>query len=82
MHGTKTGDEKLWFVGEESRSRGHKQDLGLWASRWMRLIKEGRQKCGVALDHRHEYHSTADPEEAWVEVVAGTDLEHHTFFFD
>ena len=41
------GDGKLCFMGEKLRSGDHEQELGPWASRWMRFIKEERQKCGV-----------------------------------
>ena len=43
----------------------------------MRFIKEERQKCGVAEDRPHGYQSPADLEEAWVALVAGSDLEHY-----
>ena len=71
------GDSKLCFMGEKSRSGEDKQDLGPWASCWMRFIKEERQKCGVAEDRPHGYQLPADLEEAWVALVAGMDLEHH-----
>ena len=71
------GDGKLCFMGEKSRSGEHDQDLGPWPSRWMRFIKEERQKRGVAEDRPHGYQSPADLEEAWVTLVAGSELEHY-----
>ena len=49
------GDGKLCVMGEKSWSGEHKQDLGPLASRWMRFIKEERQKRGVAEDRPHGY---------------------------
>ena len=71
------GDGKLCFMGEKSRSGEHEQDLGPWPLRWMRFMKEDRQKRGVAEDRPHECQSSADLEEAWVALVAGTELEHY-----
>ena len=71
------GDGKLCFMGEKSQSGEHDQDLGPWPSRWMRFIKEERQKHGVAEDRPHGYQSPADLEEAWVALVAGSELEHY-----
>ena len=71
------GDGKLCFMGEKSRGGDHEQDLRPWSSRWMRFIKEERQKRGVAKDRPQGYRSPADFEEAWVALVAGTELEHH-----
>ena len=34
------GDGKLCFMGENSRSGEHEEELGPWPSRWMRFIKE------------------------------------------
>ena len=48
----------------------------LW-DRWMRFIKEERQKRGVAEDRPHGSQSPADLEEAWVALVAGSKLEHY-----
>ena len=71
------GDGKLCFMGDKSRSGEHEQDLGPQVSRWMRFIKEECQKRGVAEDRPHGDKSPADLEEAWVALVAGTELEHH-----
>ena len=64
-------------MGQKSRSGEHEQDFGPLPSRWMRFIKEERQKRGVAEDRPHGHQSSADLEEAWAALVAGTELEHH-----
>ena len=62
------GDGKLCFLGEKSRSGEHPRP---------RAVEEERQKRGVAEDRPHGYQSPADLEEAWVALVAGSDLEHY-----
>ena len=52
-------DDKLCVMGQKSRSGEHEQDLGPWASCWMRFRKEERQKRGVA------------EEPTWVSVMSG-----------
>ena len=71
------GDGKLCFLGEMSRSGERDQNLWPWPSRWMRFIKEERQKRGVAEDRPHGYQSPAYLEEAWVALVAGSELVHY-----
>ena len=71
------GDGERCFMGEKSRSGEHEQDLRPWPSRWMRFIKEEGHKRGVAEDRPHGYQSPTDLEEAWVALVAGTELEHY-----
>ena len=75
------GDGKLCFMGEKSRSGEHDQDLGPWPSRCMRFIKEERRKRGVAEDRSHGYQSPTDLEEAWVTLVAGSELEHYRLHY-
>ena len=65
------------FLGEKSRSGEHDQDLGPWPSWWMQFIKEERHKHGVAEDCPHGYQPPANLEEAWVALVAGSELEHY-----
>ena len=72
-----SGDGKLCFLDEKSRSGEHDQDLGPWPSRWMRFIKEEHHKRGVAEDRPHGYQSPANLEEAWVAFVAGSELKHY-----
>ena len=71
------GDGKLCFMGEKSRGGEYEQDLEPWPSRWMRFIREKRQKRGVAEDRPHGYQSPVDLEEAWVVLVASMELEHY-----